>query len=86
MKKIVGAVLCVVALVGCGGPLEGDGTEVGASQAALLTEKTGVAQPGQVLPQVNQNLIKNPQEAVLRAAAFQTLDHVTDPLHANPCH
>ena len=85
MKKIIGAVLCVVALVGCGGPLEGDGTDVGTSQQALLNAD-GVAAPPGTLPTINQNAVRNPQEAVVRVQAFQELQHVTDPLHANPCH
>ena len=85
MKKIIGAALCVVALVGCGGPLEGDGTEPGTSQQALVNTD-GVAAPPGTLPQLNTTLVRNPQEAVLRAPAFQDQQHVTAPLHANPCH
>ena len=82
MKKLIGAVLCVVALVGCGGPLEADGTEVGTSQQAV----DGVAGPLEPQRKIDPNILRNPQEAVLRAPAFQEQWHVTDPLHANPCH
>ena len=84
MKKMIGAALCVVALVGCGGPLEGEGAETGTTQQAVLTNMEGVPGPGGSQLQVNP--LRNPQEAVVRAPAFQEQQHVTDPLHANPCH
>ena len=85
MRKMIGAVLCVVAFVGCGGPLESDGTEVGTAQQGL-GDRGSVAGPLETRPQLNPDILLNPQEAVVRAPAFQDLQHVTDPLHANPRH
>ena len=55
-------------------------------QERIEGDRAGVLPVGQTQPQLNTELLRNPQEAVVRAAAFQELQHVTDPLHANPCH
>ena len=81
MIKMMTAVVCLVALVGCGGPMtdESTGQTVGTSQQQL-TRLEAPATPsdrgGRVM---NGNMFRNPQEAVLLAPAFQEQQHLTNP-------
>ena len=83
MKKMIGAaVLGVIALSGCGGPLEEDSAAppVGSTQQAVL-DKVGV--PLEQQSQLNLSQLQNPQLNVVRVPQFQEQQHVTDPLHRN---
>jgi hypothetical protein len=78
MKKVLGAAVLAMALVGCGGPLEDDGTDAtGAKKQEIdLVPGTKVG-----APTVNKDLIRSPQEAVVNAPAFQTQMGLHDPIH-----
>jgi hypothetical protein len=85
MKKLIGAALLVVALVGCGGPLEGDdAAATGSTQQGLIGNLEGIPN-GSDGPTLNA-VVNNPIQNVVRVPAFQERMHVTDPLHANPRH
>lgn len=83
MKKVFGAAVLAMALVGCGVPMEGEDAETGAAQQELDTTAT----PRPTTPQVDKSLLKNPQDKVVGAPAFQTQMHLTDPIHqGGGCH
>ena len=79
MKKVLGAAVLAMALVGCGGPLEDDGTDATGAQRQELD--LGTPQQRAATPTLNKDLIRSPQEAVVNAPAFQTQMHLHDPIH-----
>ena len=83
MKKVLGAAVLALALGGCGVPMEGEDAETGTAQQEL----DSTAGPRATTPQLNKDLLKNPQDAVVRAPTFQTQMHLTDPIHnGGGCH
>ena len=83
MMKMMAAAVCLVALVGCGGPLEDESTAptTGSAKQEVLNLE-GLPSPsdkGGLV--VNTALLQNPQERVIRAPAFQDQQHLTNPFH-----
>lgn len=83
MKKVLSAAVVALALVGCGGPLEDDGTDATGAQRQEVLDAP--VPPRADAPKVNKDLIKNPQELVVRAPAFQEQMHLNNPIHSGGC-
>ena len=85
MKKIIGAVMCVVVLSGCGGPLEDEGTApaVGSAQQQVVTPRDLV--PVNRAPQLNTNLVRAGLPDGIRLLQFQEQQGISDPVHRPPC-
>ncbi len=78
MKKVLGAAALAMVLVGCGGPLEDDGTDATGAQRQELDLVPGARATEQKL---NTELLRSPQENVVNAPAFQTRMGLHDPIH-----
>ena len=81
MSKLFGAAVLVLALAGCGGPLEDDGTDAtGAAQQAVFDSAPAPKTPSET-PTLNTSLLRSAQESTVGAKAFQERQHLTNPLH-----
>ena len=81
MMKILGAAVLALAMTGCGGPLEDDGTDAtGTAQQAVLKSDSAPKMPSET-PTLNLALLRSQQENVVGAPAVQERMHLTNPLH-----
>ena len=76
--------MLVLALSGCGGPLEDDGTDAtGATRQEL--EKADAPKTPLVGNQINMELLRNPAEILVGRPDFQERQHLTNPLQPGGC-
>ena len=77
MTKLLGAAVLALALVGCGGPLEDDGTDATGAARQELLKPDG---PRSEVPAVNKTL-RDCQADLVRIPEFQERMHLTNPIH-----
>lgn len=89
MKKMIVGAVCLMALVGCGVPMEGEeGAPIGTAQQELdKTSPVAPINPGgsdnQGGPQLKTDLLRTAQ--VPQPLQFQEQMHVTDPRYRGGC-
>ncbi|MBS1150394.1 MAG: hypothetical protein H6Q89_2092 [Myxococcaceae bacterium] len=81
MKKVLGAAVMVLALAGCGGPLEDDGTDATGAQRQQLEQVDGPKAPTDAM-KINTDLLHAPAEKLVGRPDFQERQHLTNPLRS----
>ena len=84
MKKLLGAAVLVLAMSGCGGPLQDDGTDVTGATRQEISKTDAPRSPNQA-PELNPELWRSAQEQLVRMPAFQEQQHLTDPIRHPGC-
>lgn len=79
MKKVLGAAMLVLALTGCGGPLEDDGTDATGALRQELDKAEAPKTPVDGM-QLNTDLLRAPEEKLVGRPDFQERQHLTNPL------
>lgn len=85
MTKLLGAAVLVLAMTGCGGPLEDDGTDAtGAARQEVIKGDSAPKTPTEA-PEIDMSLLRSPQENLVLRKAFQERQHLTNPIHPGDC-